>query len=206
VGGFGSGARWSKKTVVESRYAIDTANLKRWGLLKSAVTNRLGSFEWSRSGEEKPSSSVSYILTIGTIAGTLRLMYSIKSSNAELDYPVQLVTTPCRLGGLRWWFVCPLTTNGVKCGRRVRKLYLSGKYFGCRHCHNLAYRSSQESDSRVYAALRCGLPSAGFNIQGMSASQLGFALKVLTFEQKRLDRIGKRLDRLGRGKKASGDG
>jgi hypothetical protein len=40
----------------------------------------------------------------------------------------------------------------------------------------------------------------------MSVSQLGFALKVLTFEQQRLDRIGKRLDRLGRGKKASGSG
>ncbi len=40
------------------------------------------------------------------------------------------------------------------CGRRVRKVYLRGEYFGCRHCHNLAYASSQESDSRVYAALR----------------------------------------------------
>jgi hypothetical protein len=39
----------------------------------------------------------------------------------------------------------------------------------------------------------------------MSVAQLGLALKVLTFEQKRLDRLGKRLDR-GRGAEgANGD-
>ena len=85
-----------------------------------------------------------------------------------------------------------LVRNNVACGRRVRKLYLSGRYFGCRHCHNLTYRSRQESDSRVYAALRDGMHLHGFgNVEGMSVSQLGFALKVLTFEQKRLDRIGR---------------
>jgi hypothetical protein len=35
----------------------------------------------------------------------------------------------------------------VGCGRRVGKLYLppGGKYFGCRHCYNLTYTSSNES-------------------------------------------------------------
>jgi hypothetical protein len=39
----------------------------------------------------------------------------------------------------------------------------------------------------VYAALRGGLDLDRFaDTEGMSVSQLGFALKVLTFEQKRL--------------------
>jgi len=33
----------------------------------------------------------------------------------------------------------------------VGKLYLppGGKYFGCRHCYNLTYKSCQESDKRI---------------------------------------------------------
>ena len=62
-----------------------------------------------------------------------------------MDYRVRLVTTTPTYGGLRWWFICPLVINGVECNRRVRKLYLYGRYFGCRHCHNLTYRSSQEA-------------------------------------------------------------
>jgi hypothetical protein len=174
--------------VVESRYSLDTTDLKRWKLLKPGITNRFGSFEWRRGGEEKPSSSVSYMLTVGPDDGTLRLMYSIKSMNAELDYPVQLITTPCHLGGVRWWFICPLSRNSVACGRRVRKLYLCGKYFGCRHCHNLTYRSCQESDSRVYALVRAGLDATPA-IEGASVTQLGLTLKALTLMEKRLGRL-----------------
>jgi hypothetical protein len=188
MGGMGSGERWSKKGTVESRYSIDTADLKRWNLLVPGTMNRAGSFEWRRGNEEKPSCSVSYLLTVGQNSGALRLFYSIKSANADLDYPVQLVTTPCHLGGMRWWFICPLSRDGVACGRRVRKLYLSGRYFGCRHCHALTYRSRQESDSRVYALVRGGLDAMP-PIGGASVTQLGLALKALTLMKKRLNRI-----------------
>ena len=30
------------------------------------------------------------------------------------------------------------------CGRRITKLYLSGRYFQCRHCNQLAYASQYE--------------------------------------------------------------
>ncbi len=42
--------------------------------------------------------------------------------------------------------------NGVSCERRVAKVYLKGRYFLCRHCHNLTYSSQQEA--RRQAALR----------------------------------------------------
>jgi hypothetical protein len=189
VGGLGSGQRWSKKDVAEACNSIDTATLKRWRLLVPGITDRAGTFGWRRDGEEKPTSSVSYTLTLGPSAGMIRLMYSMKSQNAELDYVVRLVTTPCHLGGVRWWFICPLSRIGVACGRRVRKLYLYGRYFGCRHCHNLTYRSSQESDSRVYTLARGGLDAIG-DPCGKSAAQLGIALKALMLINRRPDRFG----------------
>jgi hypothetical protein len=190
VGSFGSGQRWSKRDVVEGRRSIDTASLKRWNLLVPGTTGRAGSFEWRRGGEEKASSSVSYLLTVGQTAGALRLLYTIRSLDAELDYAVRLVTTPCRLGGVRWWFVCPLARGNVPCGRRVRKLYLSGRYFGCRRCHGLTYRSSQESDSRVYALARGGLDAIGDPAR-MSVQQLGLTLKALGLIQRRLGGFGR---------------
>jgi hypothetical protein len=62
-------------------------------------------------------------------------------------YAVEVTSTVPRFGGLRWWFVCPLSVNGNECGRRVGKLYLpdGARYFGCRRCHDLVYRSSQEA-------------------------------------------------------------
>ncbi len=197
MGGTFSGYKGAKKRVVESCNSIDTADLNRLRLFVPG-TNRSGSLEWRREGEREPSSSVGYAITVGGTDGTLRLQYQFGHPAERLDYTVRLVTTGCHLGGARWWFVCPLAKDGAPCGRRVRKLYRSGRYFGCRRCHNLTYRSTQESDSRVYAALRTGLDLDAIHTPGrMSVSQLGFALKVLTFEQKRLDRLGKRLDRVG---------
>ena len=41
--------------------------------------------------------------------------------------------------------------RGVACYRRVALLYLSGRHFLCRHCHDLTYASRRES--KGYAAL-----------------------------------------------------
>jgi len=57
------------------------------------------------------------------------------------DYEIPLVQSPCHLGGYRYWFLCPMRSNGKYCGRRVGTLYLDDGYFACRHCHNLTYRS-----------------------------------------------------------------
>jgi hypothetical protein len=70
----------------------------------------------------------------------------------DVSYAVPLSWTPCNFGGWRPWFVCPGVVEGVSCGRRVAKLYLKGRYFLCRHCHDLAYSSQQEAHR--HAALR----------------------------------------------------
>ena len=86
----------------------------------------------------------------------LRLSTTFKATGAAVDYRVCLTTTRPRFGGLRWWFVCPLTKAGRPCTRRVGKLYLppGGHYFGCRHCHDLTYESVQQHDKRVDALRR----------------------------------------------------
>jgi hypothetical protein len=75
---------------------------------------------------------------------------------AKLDYSIRLVTTRPHLGGMRWWFICPLMVNGRPCRRRVAKLYGNGKYFGCRTCKGLTYKSAKEAHQgqRVEKALR----------------------------------------------------
>jgi hypothetical protein len=114
----------------------------------------------------------------------LRLRYSFTATGEALHYEVGLATTRPRFGGLRWWFVCPLAPSGNACGRRVGKLYLppGGRYFGCRHCHDLTYTSAQEHDKRVDAlrrnpdAIARILDAAGENLP---ANKLLLALKAL---------------------------
>ena len=80
-----------------------------------------------------------------------RFYYTVSDRNSgektDYDYKVQLTTTPCNFGGVRYWFICPLSKKGVYCGRSVGKLYCppGANYYGCRHCYNLSYESRNES-------------------------------------------------------------
>ncbi len=188
MGGFGSGKRWTKKRTVESCYGIDVATLKCWGELVPGVTERAGCFQWTRGLFDSTTASVVYVLTVGETRGTLRLAYRYGFAKEDVSHTVRLVTTRCHLGGVRWWLVCPLSWFGVACGRRVRKLYLGGKYFGCRHCYRLTYRSRQESDKRVYALVRKGVYAVG-DPGSMSLPELGQSLKALEIIRKRLNRL-----------------
>ena len=46
---------------------------------------------------------------------------------------------------LRWWMTRPLVTDNQPCQRRVAKLHLRNRYFGCRQCLELTYFSSQNA-------------------------------------------------------------
>lgn len=61
-----------------------------------------------------------------------------------MDFKIPLTTTPCKYGGVRYWFICPLSKNGQYCGRRVGVIYSIGKWFGCRHCGEIAYSKQME--------------------------------------------------------------
>ena len=69
-----------------------------------------------------------------------------------MDYAGPITWTACNFGAGRPCFVCPGVVNGYVCRRRVAKLYLSGGYLLCRHCHDLIYEARQVG--RKHSALR----------------------------------------------------
>jgi hypothetical protein len=151
MGGFGSGHRGfhQKARTVETCLDLDTNRWAQQGILKAGVV-QTGTAEWTYPSGH--SARIDFAVDTTTEESRhVRLRYRLVSTATDEtespDYHVPLVTTCPHFGGLRWWFLCPLSANEVPCGRRVGKLYLppGARYFGCRHCHRLTYRSCQES-------------------------------------------------------------
>ena len=147
MGGLGS-TRWAwynKKTQVEECIKLSISNIK--GSLKPRC---LTSLTWSQGGEKI--ANIGLLIQGSGDPEVVWLMYSafrFGSEKKKYEYPVYLQTTPLPWGGHRYWFSCPLKPRGIICGRRVKDLYLPPGYeiFGCRHCYDLTYRSSQEAHS-----------------------------------------------------------
>ena len=113
--------------------SIDIRYLKREGLLAPGLCRCI---RWFRLGKQ--------IAAIGLspAPGRVVLRYRYKGDDGhwqDMSYPVEIATTPCRLGGERHWFLCPTPA----CRRRVAILY-GGAVFACRHCHRLTYPSQRE--------------------------------------------------------------
>lgn len=100
-------------------------------------------------GENSSHGAVTIQVSIWNDDKYVRLIYTQTNRDTgekkDFDYKIPLVETPCHLGGKRYWFKCPLYTNGTYCGRRVGVLYKNGDYFACRHCYNLTYSSRKLS-------------------------------------------------------------
>ena len=61
----------------------------------------------------------------------------------EVRYRVNLTTTSPHLGGVRWWFRCPL--RSYRCG--VLYLPLGGRHFASRRAYGLVYECQKETRS-----------------------------------------------------------
>ena len=151
------GDSWSDRNTVEDCKCVDIPWLAKNGYLRGYTS---GTITWTSALSGKSSIGI-VVSTFGGIGGGYaRFNYTQTSSfsgeKTDLDYQVQLVTTPCNFGGKRYWFICPLVVNWQACNRRVSKLYLppGARYFGCRTCHNLTYRSCKEHDKRVDALMK----------------------------------------------------
>ena len=156
MGGYNSG-RWGGRPTVEAtgclrldvnlvmrtvRRTLEKAGVPPLGpdRAPAALTH---SWRWNKDGEAEPFAVASMALRFEGTHSTARLCYSIRHLSAETgpqDYTVALETEPCRFGGWRWWWVCPVT------GRRCAVLYLpnGGKRFLSRGAYRLAYRSQRE--------------------------------------------------------------
>jgi len=125
---------------------IKISTLKKYGFLKGGYIS--GTMKWEGNFMNKES-GINIAVSNFEQETKVRLGYSIEMMNKgiyeTIDYNLPLTTTDCNFGGRRYWFICNLTSNGKYCGRRVGNLYKLGKYFACRHCHNLSYDSRNEN-------------------------------------------------------------
>ena len=134
MGGTGSGNwyRWDSKTTTESQHSVDIRWMKKQKYLHQGA---FGILSWGSRGEK----SGSIVFRVET--DRLVLHYRSRENSGEwenIESEIFFTKTPCNYGGYRQWFLCP------RCKRRVAVIY-GGKYFRCRHCHNLAYSSQQEN-------------------------------------------------------------
>jgi hypothetical protein len=146
--------RWDehrKAITVEECRELDLGLLAREGAFQHRYP---GTVHWSRGQEVI--SSIAFLVLPASKGLLLMLDYRFGQSAEPIKVPVALETMALHFGGVRWWGRCPLVMNGVPCTRRVRKLYLppGGRYFGCRTCYRLSYRSVQEHDKRVDVLVR----------------------------------------------------
>lgn len=124
--------RYGAKETADATKSLDVNWLSRKGYLMPGLSYSLS---WRRG--EEPTGNIS----VRSEHSSLVLEYRWRQSGGEwqgVSERVFLTSTPCNYGGQRLWFMCP------HCSRRVGKLFGAGKYFLCRHCHDLAYESQRE--------------------------------------------------------------
>ncbi len=148
MGGNGSGSwyRWQKKQVVEDALGLNINRFIQWGALRfyGPDTYWQGSLKWSY-GDREPFASAGYTVTYDGDSGPVLTMRYRIDGRENIDQPITLQSTRPNYGGVRWWFTCP------GCHRRAGRLYLpsGARFFACRRCHDLTYRSAQEHDRRL---------------------------------------------------------
>ncbi|MDQ3159366.1 MAG: hypothetical protein M3P98_04520 [bacterium] len=141
-----------KKTEADGLCILDMKWLRKKKYIEeNCIWN--GSLHWTHRPSGTRSNINAYIDNTSKIP-TIKLSYTQTSystgEKSHYEYAIRLLKTPCKFGGSRHWFTCPLQHNGIACNRKASKLYLSGKYFGCRHCHQLSYNSKNENRKNKY--------------------------------------------------------
>jgi hypothetical protein len=183
MGGTGSG-RWGlhyKKDAVEDGLKLTVSNLKQkldFALEGGDESFAWGQVQWSRGADVTDSISYKVENRHGTLL--VHLSYTTtrgwEKTKTDNDYAVAVTYSVPPFGGRRWWWMCPLVKNGRACKRRVSKLYLppGSNFFGCRHCHELTYRSCQESHQydAMYASLALSMRDKYPLMDGARVKQL----------------------------------
>lgn len=121
--------RFGTKALLSELLSLDMRDFTKWADLN---TWEWATLNWTSGHGRK--SSVGYEVKPGQ---GVRLFYT-HAKTEKLDYLVRVTSTPCNLGGVRYWWLCP------SCGRRCRVLYGS-KYFVCRKCNPGAYYETQKN-------------------------------------------------------------
>jgi hypothetical protein len=136
--------------------ADNCVRIEIWWLLRDIKDGyKYSSVSWGENGSY---GSINVEVSLNNTEKYARFIYTQANGSGEeknFDYKVKIIQTPCRFGGYRYWFKCPLNKSNQCCGRRIAVLYKDGDYFGCRHCHELTYRSRNVNKrARHYPMLR----------------------------------------------------
>ena len=132
MGGRGSGRRssYSGKAETNDSMPLYIRKISRKGLLMPGSSF---SWQWTVNNQQVAGISIRVDIDHGLV-----LSYLMKSTSEVVEQQVQTQTSPCHLGGQRYWFTCPL------CSKRVAVLYAPGRYFACRQCGGLGYATQKE--------------------------------------------------------------
>lgn len=135
MGGLGSGRHWycNAKSTVNNYHSID---IRKWHQKDLLASGKSFSTQWFRN--DKITGSIRVLAAEKSVILSYR--YKHLGEWKDMNYPIYLEWTSCRLGGKRPWFICP----AKNCERRVAILY-GGAIFACRHCYQLAYPSQREN-------------------------------------------------------------
>ncbi len=156
--------RGSRRTTVEQCLTLSIFSIRQAGVFDKGPGHSWAMYWSDRFGQERDSVQCHLHEAPG---GALEILLSysmtdrVTGETTPVIEPIHLVTTACHFGGERYWFLCPLRRGAVACCRWVGKLYLPPRatYFGCRHCHDLTYRSCQQHDKRVDALAKLPMDS-----------------------------------------------
>jgi len=141
--------RRRRRTTVEECRVLPVRAFTRRGLFPAEEKQR-GVARWVNRRTDEAEASLIFEVAPHPRSHRLWLFYALPHASQPIGYPVEMDTTPCNFGGVRWWFRCPSQTASEEgCnGRRCGKLYMppgETRYL-CRECHDLTYRSCQESN------------------------------------------------------------
>ncbi len=191
--------RWSQRGLTDECLTLSTVELARRRVSKIGPGD-VGIITWKNDQGEITSYIDFFVQLTSQNQLVLQLMYdwTDPSSRAKLPVkcPVRLTTTTSpNFGGLRYWFLCPLVTNGQPCQRRVGRLYLpaGGRYFGCRMCYNLNYRSQREHNKRIDALMKPPLDKLHWMLRSPNPFQRFEALTLLLCKLRELSKKGSKL-------------
>ena len=150
IGGTRLGAgRPAYRLKAENTLKIDIRIWHQKGLLWDGGTNTCS---WSRGGV----STGSIRFTVS--AESIRLTYAVQGQDASQT--IQTTATPCRYGGARRWFECPV------CRGRAAVLFMRVGRFACRKCQKVSYTSQSGSSKdreltryhQLHALIQAGKP------------------------------------------------
>jgi hypothetical protein len=131
MGGRGSGRRPGDGGKAETKSAL-ALEIKKLTRLKLLVPEKRQFWHWPVRDRAVRN------LSVKVEPGGMMVFCHLKDSDQVIQQWVGTQTTPCTLGGHRYWFTCP------RCDRRVAILYRVNKDFACRYCHVLAYACQKE--------------------------------------------------------------